>query len=215
MTKSTSWMSGRYGESEDLVSDHQLSKGLVLETRGYPAFGLRLKRLRRSIGLKQSALADRLQVNQTTVSRWESGSQTPSPKTQQSVFSQFESRKTEDEVLKRLVMNSKECVHLVDEASHKCLAYSASRAQDWRTSQHALLGVSLWQFATDEIRLAETELANEGWWELHAPLPKAFITSEAVHDRIRIWAGEIVWERLYLSDGTPVRLVTSSRAASA
>ena len=76
------------------------------------------------------------------------------------------------------------------------------------------MGVSLWQFATDEIRRAETELKDEGWWDQHTPNPKAFLTSEAVHDRIRISAGEIVWERLYLADGTPVRLVSGSRAGS-
>ncbi|MEX0368041.1 MAG: hypothetical protein AB3N22_18400 [Ruegeria sp.] len=111
-------------------------------------------------------------------------------------------------------MNSAECIHLVEEASHICLAYSASRARDWKTSQNALLGVSLWQFATDEIRQAEAELQDEGWWDQQMPRPKAFLTSEAVHDRIRISAGEIIWERLYLADGTPVRLVSGTRVSA-
>ncbi|WP_254055845.1 helix-turn-helix domain-containing protein [Ruegeria sp. EL01] len=186
----------------------------ALQTRGYPAFGKRLKRLRRSVGLKQSALAEVLQVDQTTISRWENGAQTPLPETQQAVFSALGPIREDDSALRRLVMSSTECVHLVEETSHKCLAYSASRARDWNTSQQALLGVSLWQFATDEIRHAEAELANEGWWDQHSPNPKAFLTSEAVHDRIRISAGEIRWERLYLSDGTPVRLVSGSRAGN-
>ena len=55
--------------------------------RGYPAFGKRLKRLRRSVGLKQTALADMLEVDQTTISRWENGTQTPSADLQHAVFS--------------------------------------------------------------------------------------------------------------------------------
>jgi hypothetical protein len=39
------------------------------------------------------------------------------------------------------------------------------------------------------------------------PAPRIFQTSER-RDAIRISAGGIMWERLYLSDGTPVRLVT-------
>ncbi len=182
---------------------------------GFPAFGKRLKRLRRSVGLKQSALADLLEVDQTTISRWENGGQTPSAHVQQSVFAALGPVRVQDSALKRLVVHSAECLHLVEEASHTCLAYSASRARDWKTSQHALLGVSLWQFATDEIRQAEAELQQDGWWDLHSPSPKAFLTSEAVHDQIRISAGQIVWERLYLGDGTPVRLVSGRRGDAA
>ena len=134
---------------------------------------------------------------------------------QATVFSTLSSTGRDDSALKRLVMNSNECVHLVEEASHACLAYSASRAKDWKTSQRALLGVSLWQFATDEIRQAEAELQKDGWWDLQHPEPKAFITSEASHDQIRISAGQIIWERLYLSDGTPVRLVSGARESRA
>ena len=70
-----------------------------------------------------------------------------------------------------------------------------------------LVGVSLWQFATDEIRRAEADLADSDWWSVQMPAPRIFQTSER-RDAIRISAGGIMWERLYLSDGTPVRLVT-------
>lgn len=115
---------------------------------------------------------------------------------------------TDDTALRRLVENANNYVHLVEEATHICLAYSRNRAGDWRASQQALLGVSLWQFATDEIRQAEAELAESNWWSVRVPTPKSFRTSRRVHDEITISAGGILWERLYLSDGTPVRLVT-------
>ncbi|MEM1004090.1 MAG: helix-turn-helix transcriptional regulator [Pseudomonadota bacterium] len=188
------------------------TKACTFESRGFPGFGRRLKRLRRSVGIKQSSLADTMQVDQATVSRWESGAQVPSLAMQQAVLSALGPARADDSALRRLVMTSTDCVHLVDEGSHTCLAYSASRARDWKTSQSALLGVSLWQFATDEIRQAETELLDEGWWDQQMPSPKVFLTSEAVHNRIRINAGEILWQRLYLADGTPVRLVSGTRA---
>jgi len=173
-----------------------------------PVFGRRLKRLRRAMGMKQFALADILGVDQASISRWESGFQIPSPETQRHALDVLASSRTDDAALRRLVENSTDCVHLVDDATHVCLAYSRRRAKDWQNSQDALLGVSLWQFATDEIQQAEAELAETDWWSSQTPSPKCFITSEKVFDEIVISAGRICWERLYLSDGTPVRLVT-------
>ena len=126
---------------------------------GYPAFGRRLRQLRRSVGLRQSALADGLKVDQTTISRWENGVQTPAADIQQAVLSALGSVRVQDTALKRLVMNSTDCVHLVEEASHICLAYSASRARDWKTIQHALLGVSLWQILLKNSKISEFVLA--------------------------------------------------------
>ena len=174
-----------------------------------PLFGHRLKRLRRAMGLKQLALAHRLGVDQASISRWEAGRQTPSPGVQQMALGVLATYRTDDAALKRLVENSIDSVHLVDETTHICLAYSRKRARDWRNSQHALLGMSLWRFATDEIRRAEAELAESDWWSSQMPKPKCFVTSEKIHDELAISAGSILWERLYLSDGTPVRLVTS------
>ncbi|WP_371170678.1 helix-turn-helix domain-containing protein [Aliiroseovarius sp. 2305UL8-7] len=176
----------------------------------FPFFGRRLRQARRAMGMKQLALAHSLNVDQATVSRWESERQTPEPEFQRRAFEVLAASKTDDAALRRLVEKSSDCVHLVEEASHICLAYSRSRAKDWRTSQRNLLGVSLWQFATDEIRQAEAELVDSDWWSVHMPKPKSFCTSESVHDKIRISAGGIRWERLYLADGTPVRLVSGT-----
>ncbi|MEM9223217.1 MAG: helix-turn-helix transcriptional regulator [Pseudomonadota bacterium] len=178
------------------------------QERAFPAFGQRLRRQRRACGMKQAALADLLRVNQATVSRWECGTYAPGGDIQRQVFDALGQIRTDDATLRRLVERSIDCVHLVEEASHICLAYSPNRARDWGTSRRAMLGVSLWQFATDEIRQAESELADAGWWDDAAPAPKLFVTSGAVHDPITISAGDILWERLYLSDGTPVRLVS-------
>lgn len=173
-----------------------------------PVFGLRLRRLRRAKGVKQLALAQALGLDQATISRWESGHQRPAWEVQRQALAMLAIARTHDAALRRLVETSTACVHLVDEASHICLAYSRTRANDWRTSQLDLRGVSLWQFATDEIRQAEAELADTDWWSSPTPAPKQFRTSEKVFDEITISAGGILWERVYLADGTPARLVT-------
>lgn len=160
------------------------------------------------MGVKQLALAHTMGVDQASISRWEASHQTPSAETQQKALAALATSSTDDVALRRLVENSADCVHLVDEATHVCLAYSRRRAKDWRNSQRALLGVSLWQFATEEIQQAEAELVETDWWSSQSPTPKCFVTSEKVFDEIVISAGGILWERLYLSDGTPVRLVT-------
>jgi DNA-binding XRE family transcriptional regulator len=173
-----------------------------------PSFGLRLRRLRRAKNVKQAALADLLGVDQATVSRWESGSRSPLAAVQHRAFDTLGPLRSHDAALRRLVERSADCVHLVDEASHVCLAYSPRRARDWGTTPRAMLGVSLWRFATDDIRRAEAELVQTGWWEVAVPPPKAFVAERTVHGEIRISAGTIVWERVYLADGTPARLVS-------
>lgn len=173
-----------------------------------PFFGRRLRQQRRVLGIKQLVIAQEMGVDQATVSRWESGQQKPETKIQHAVFDLLAQSRTDDNALRRLVENSNACLHLVEETNHVCLAYSRSRAQEWLVSQRAMLGVSLWQFSTDEIRQAESELAESDWWSAKEPQAKLFCTSEATNNAIRISAGGILWERLYLADGTPVRLVS-------
>lgn len=166
------------------------------------------------MGVKQAALAEMMAVDQATVSRWENGAQLPGRPVQEAVLNTLGAQRTDDRALRRLVETSTDAVHLVEEASHICLAYSKNRAMEWKQWPGSLIGTSLWRFATDEIRQAEYELTDEGWWDAHLPEPKRFRTSAAYHDEITIRAGAILWERLYLADGTPVRLVSGGRRAA-
>lgn len=175
-----------------------------------PSFGPRLKRLRKAASVKQSALADLLGVDQATVSRWENGAQRPAPAMQQHVLAAVAAGGRDDQALKRLVERSWESVHLIDDVSHVCLAYSTKRAQAWGTSPRSYLGETLWPFATDEIRVAEAALADSDWWSAQLPDARIFQTSASLDQEMVISAGWIRWERLYLGDGTPVRLVTSA-----
>ena len=173
-----------------------------------PSFGRRLKQARRAAGVKQLVLTEALEVNQSTISRWEAGMQVPSPAVQQQAFDCLSACRRDDAVLRRLVESSAACLHLVEEATHVCLAYSKRRAAEWQSSDRGMLGTSLWQFATEEIQAAELRLENSDWWAVQQPTPHYFQTSERKFDEITISAGGVLWERLYLADGTPARLCT-------
>lgn len=175
-----------------------------------PGFGLRLRQMRLALGQKQSALADVLEINQSTLSRWESGFQIPDREMQRRVFELLGSRQLDDQALRRLVETSSSSIHLIEETTHRCLAFSKKRATDWGNGDHdALIGTSLWRFATTEIQSAEKSLSDRDWWSSRVPHPVSFQTSAKVHEEIVISVGQITWERMYLSDGTPVRLCTS------
>lgn len=181
----------------------------IENSNNFPAFGARLRMLRRAHRVKQAALAEMLGVKQSTVSRWEADIQLPAPEIQRRAFSILTSQSTNDSALRRLVEHSNDATHLIDDASHVCLAFSQKRGREWRHDPAVLLGRSLWNFATEEIQLAETLMANGGWWDQHLPAPVTLRSSASTDPQMAIRKGTLIYERLYLSDGSPVRLCTS------
>lgn len=177
--------------------------------KNLPAFGARLQALRRAQRVKQAALAEMLDVEQSTISRWETGIQSPTPEIQLEAFSILTSQSSNDSALRRLVEHSNDATHLIDDASHVCLAFSPRRGAEWRRDPTALIGRPLWGFATKEIQLAEAFMANTGWWDTHFPEPVILRTSASADPQMAIKEGTLIYERLYLADGSPVRLCTS------
>lgn len=184
---------------------------LPAPTPNLPAFGPRLRKMRRAAGVKQSALSHALGVDQSSVSRWEAGSQLPDDRLQRRAFELLSEHRTDDFALRRLVETSTLSLYLVEDATHECLAYSSRRAAEWEISERSLNGTHLWRFATEEIQSAEATLEQSGWWSSRLPEPRCLRTSARRYDELTILAGYIRWERMYLNDGTPVRLCTSSR----
>lgn len=175
-----------------------------------PAFGPRLRQMRRAAGVKQSTLSNELNIDQSTLSRWEAGIQSPEEHIQQEAFSLLANDKPNDFALRRLVESSNSLLHLIEDTTHICLAFSNQRAKEWgNQDSNLLIGKSLWRFATHEIQTAEGSLATSDWWSTRSPPPQTFRTSKKIHNELVINEGQIVWERMYLSDGTPVRLCTS------
>src|SRR5262245_3213653 len=96
-----------------------------------PAFHLRLRRLRRSPGLKQAYVAVLLGVDQSTVSRWESGALVPEADQSERALQLLGGAPRDDCALRRLVRTSTVPCHLVTDADHRLLAVSLPRQREW------------------------------------------------------------------------------------
>ena len=177
--------------------------------------GQALRRFRLLNGLKQSHLAELLQVSQGVVSRWESGSHAPQPAHRAAIAGMIAAHTGDDAdaALKRLVSTSSLPVHLVCDATHRLLAVSPARAALWKADTAALIGTSLWPFASAEIVASERELAARGWYEqLFQRL--RFHTGPNDSDIVAVQPGLMEWETIPLSDGRIGRLTTSLGPAS-
>ena len=177
---------------------------------GLPHLGLRLRRLRRIRGLKQSIVAELAGVAQPTVSRWERGEIDPGPELACRLLTVLTGNvcQPDDGPLRHLVETSPLAVHLVVDADHRLLAASPSRQREWGRDSASLLGQSLWRFATEGIQAAEASLDGLGWW--HDRIPGAIqVHTGRGNAGLSIRPGLMLWERLYLGDGTPVRLCST------
>lgn len=174
-------------------------------------FGRALKRWRRLRGVKQSHAAELFGVTQATLSRWERGHhripEEATRKLARLLSAPLDS--AGDAGLRRLVESSTLAVHLICDLSHRLLAVSPARCADWSADPAELRGVSLWRFASDEIRLAESRLGEAGWYDDGAAR-LSFWTGPNDSPLVAIVPGMLTWERLQLSDGTLARLVTST-----
>ncbi len=167
-----------------------------------------LRRWRVLNKVKQSALAGDIGVSQTTISRWESGALLPEKRHVGCLIDLLTARPSSaaDSALLELVSKSAEPVHLVCDVSHRLLAASPSRAEDWRDGVSGFLGKSLWRYASKDIVAAEGRLDEDGWDEQIAD-DVEFNTDRIEHPELVIRAGRIRWTRIALSDGSFARLV--------
>lgn len=172
--------------------------------------GRALRRFRRLNGVKQSHLAEVLQVTQATVSRWESGVLVPDPAHRGRIETLIRARtgNDADAALCRLIQTSSLAVHLVCDATHALLAASAPRAAEWQVDADHYVGTSLWRFASPEIAAAEAALADSGWFE--RPFQqRQFHTGANGSDEIPVLPGLLRWESLPLAGGRIGRLATT------
>ncbi|MFM0041730.1 helix-turn-helix transcriptional regulator [Paraburkholderia metrosideri] len=173
------------------------------------ALGIALKRWRLLHRVKQTHAAEIFSVAQSTVSRWEAGLQEMEPaervKVERLLAARLES--AADRALDRLVTESPREVHLVCDFTHRLLACSSSRAAQFGVPVAALLGRSLWRYATPEIMAKEHLLDDLGWRSVLAPLPLEFGSGVNHSSHVPIHDSRCRWTRMTLSDGTAVRLV--------
>jgi transcriptional regulator with XRE-family HTH domain len=173
--------------------------------------GQRLRRFRRLRGLKQEHVAQILGVSQGLISRWEAGKHVPSPEISHQIrrFISVAPDSVSDRALRRLVEAANVPVHLICDATHRLLAASPLREDEWRASAHAFIGSSLWRFATDDIVLAEDRLADHGWFDRPDPDRISIPTKGNGSNEMRILPSTLEWERVGLADGRVGRLVTT------
>lgn len=171
--------------------------------------GRALRRLRLLRGVKQGDLAARLGVNQTTVSRWERGLLPMTPQQVAAIRAMLGVPDPAlDRVLRGLVESSSRALHLICDRTHRLLAVSPAREAAWRVSFRELAGRPMIGFASPEILLAEAALPDHGWGAGGAD--SLVLETGANQDGdVPIRPGRVLWERLLLSDGAPVRLVTT------
>ncbi|OSQ39891.1 hypothetical protein TMES_06090 [Thalassospira mesophila] len=168
-----------------------------------------MRQWRRMAEIKQQRLADILGVTQATVSRWEKGMQQPAPLQYQLLHEMMTRNRNIrlDHAVKRLVVQSRQRVHLIEDRSHRLLCSSHPRQHEWQRADHDLLGQSLWRFATPEIAAAEKSLHHMGW---HDDMADHVLFANSTRDGapMRIIDRYILWERFFLADGRAVRLTT-------
>ncbi|ASY71356.1 helix-turn-helix transcriptional regulator [Sinorhizobium fredii] len=168
--------------------------------------GRALKRLRLMRGIKQSHVAELLNVTQATVSRWETGVLIPAEDQQAALEHLFgRPASTADAAIKRLVETSTARVHLICDHSHRLLAASPARRREWRRD---MLGTPMFRYASDGIQQAEATLQDLGWHEGETTSLVVETGSNGRHD-VPIVAGRVLWERIPLADGAAGRLVTT------
>jgi len=186
-----------------------------IETCAARELGRSLRSWRALRRVKQQALGSLLRVSQGTVSRWESGQLMPSPPEQRALRELLSARldSAADHALARLVTQATHPVHLICDLTHQLLAMSRLREQQCRVPASALVGRSLWGYATDDIVRAEQGLDAAGWYGPNPPALE-FDTAASTEQDVLIPASRMRWVRLQLSDGSYARLVETVSFAS-
>jgi transcriptional regulator with XRE-family HTH domain len=173
-------------------------------------FGQNFRRIRLLRGLKQSHTAELLNVTQATVSRWERGELVPSGKRANDLLRRLRASEGPDldSGLKRLVRTAHRPCHLICDSTHRLLAASSARLSEWGRAESELSNMSLWNFATDEIRAAESRLRDIGWYDNIMPAVLTYTSEQNVRG-LHFKAGYLLWEQIRLGDGSRARIVTS------
>jgi transcriptional regulator with XRE-family HTH domain len=172
--------------------------------------GRALRRFRRLHGVKQSHAAELLGVSQGSVSRWEGGFHEPDDLSRERIVAMIAAQASNsgDGAIKRLIQNSREPVHLICDATHRLLAASSVRAAAWQVDTDALLGTSLWRFASPEIIEAEDGLVDRGWFDRpHQTL--CFRTGGNGSSVVPVRPSLMQWETIALADGRVGRITTT------
>jgi len=170
--------------------------------------GPSLRRWRVLRRVKQAHAAGLLGVSQATISRWESGAQTPDADEERRLRLLMAARldSAADRQLARMVSLSSAPVHLVCDLTHRLLAASPAREREFAVPLSDLLGHSLWRYASPDIVNAEARLGELGWFGPEAPAVELATGANAADAPVPITPSRFRWVRFQLSDGSFARL---------
>lgn len=179
---------------------------LMTPTRHSAGAALRLWRRRRL--LKQSHVAALLEIDQSTLSRWERGTVRLSDDAVARIWQVMEGAALPeiDGPLRRLVEACGSALHLICDRSHRLLAASPARDRQWASRAPDLRGRSLRPYMSEtlleaEARFSELTDAPAGTWPALWGLHDG-----TAHPDVPLRPGAFLWERLRLDDGSVVRL---------
>lgn len=174
-----------------------------------PALMRAVRRTRVLREMKQSHLAELLGVTQSSLSRWESGRHMPPAEALDALarFIAAVPNEAPGAILKRLVEQSARAIHLVCDTTHRLLAASPARRAEWRLPGGGI-GEPLWRYATPEIRHAEEQLGESGWFE-RDDAAVFFATSGRPGPQVWIQPSTVLWERVPVGGSSWARLVTT------
>jgi transcriptional regulator with XRE-family HTH domain len=169
-----------------------------------------LRRYRTVRGIKQAHLAQLVRVSQSTISKWESGAAVPSADQHGQVIELLAAQPSAvaNTWLARLVETSRDRVHAICDLTHKLLVASPTRYQEWCREPSEMFHRPLLDDVVGGIVEAERRLIQ---CEHSMPFdePVVITTAGQTGGRYRVIPGLVLWERLQLTDGAWVRLVTS------
>jgi len=172
-----------------------------------------LQRYRLVRGMKQSHLAELIRVSQSTVSKWERGLMVPNEDQYFQIIELLGAKPTAvtDTWLARLIETSRDPIHAICDITHRLLVASPARYQEWRRDRGEMFRRPLLHDAPDDIVDAERRLGQR---DHVSPFEEPVIikTAGQAVGRYLVTPGFVLWERLQLTDGTWVRLVTSIEA---
>ncbi|MFK1565509.1 helix-turn-helix domain-containing protein [Pseudomonas aeruginosa] len=173
------------------------------------SLGPALRRWRLLHRVKQTHAAELLGVAQSTISRWESGTQAllveERARLERLLGARLEA--AADQALARLVEANPQPVHLICDLTHRLLACSPTRAAQFGVPLGELLDRSLWPYCSEEILRQEATLEELSWRELLAPPALEFASGANTSAIVPIRRSRCRWTRMTLSDGRAVRLV--------
>lgn len=174
---------------------------------GLADWGAQLRRFRRLRALKQAALAEMVGVDQATISRWESGRQSPDLAMQQRLRDLMRRIEPREEVLLKHWINTSVGYTVLCDEDRIIRAASPSYCNIHGLSPTEVLGLSTIPSFTAELERALWLAVDRGFFEGEVASVTVVGRNNALSGQPRDVPGMSVWTPVPLADGRVLRRV--------